>query len=141
MTIHSLLTDPIMTYRGISLVAVSPRSQGSRSSSGTNTLSAGDSKGSGEENTKRRRVSAAKQAAETSSSSEEILSALPCLVSLNPGVRIATVAAGGRHTLALSGSFALTSLTAFSEMDGTKKLYQSLWVGFETLDYCFKWEK
>ncbi|KAA8534171.1 hypothetical protein F0562_031636 [Nyssa sinensis] len=30
--------------------------------------------------------------------------ALPCLVTLNPGLRIATVAAGGRHTLALSVS-------------------------------------
>ncbi|KAK4785133.1 hypothetical protein SAY86_001822 [Trapa natans] len=81
---------------------VSPRSQGSRSSTGTNTLPRGDSKGTGEENTKRRRVSTSKQAAETSSSSEETSSAFPCLVSLNPGVSIATVAAGGRHTLALS---------------------------------------
>ncbi|KAI8014835.1 Ultraviolet-B receptor UVR8 [Camellia lanceoleosa] len=33
----------------------------------------------------------------------ETLSAPPCLVDLNPGVRITSVAAGGRHTLALSG--------------------------------------
>ncbi|KAF3433649.1 hypothetical protein FNV43_RR24752 [Rhamnella rubrinervis] len=79
---------------------VSPRSQGSRSS-GT-TGSSTDVRGSGEEGTKRRRVSSAKQAAESSSSGDETLSALPCLVTLNPGVRIATVAAGGRHTLALS---------------------------------------
>ncbi|XP_019439435.1 PREDICTED: ultraviolet-B receptor UVR8 isoform X2 [Lupinus angustifolius] len=57
---------------------------------------------SGEENTKRRRISSAKQAAETSSPGDDVLTALPCLVTLNPGVRISSVAAGGRHTLALS---------------------------------------
>lgn len=57
----------------------------------------------GEESTKRRRLSSTKQDPESSTSGDETLSALPCLVSLNPGVRIGTVAAGGRHTLALSG--------------------------------------
>ncbi|KAI6706141.1 hypothetical protein NL676_009103 [Syzygium grande] len=61
-----------------------------------------DSKTAGEESTKRRRISTAEQAAESSSSADETLSALPCLVSLSPGVRIALVAAGGCHTLALS---------------------------------------
>ncbi|KDP44887.1 hypothetical protein JCGZ_01387 [Jatropha curcas] len=75
---------------------VSPRSQGSRSSGGI------DSRGGGDESTKRRRVSSVKQIAESSSSADETLSAFPCLVTLNPGVRIASVAAGGRHTLALS---------------------------------------
>ncbi|KAJ6357667.1 hypothetical protein OIU78_005502 [Salix suchowensis] len=70
---------------------VSPHSQGSRSSGG-----------SGDESTKRRRISSAKQAAESSSSGDETLTAFPCLVTLNTGVRVATVAAGGRHTLALS---------------------------------------
>ncbi|XP_021904027.1 ultraviolet-B receptor UVR8-like isoform X2 [Carica papaya] len=78
----------------------SPRPQGSRSSGAS--LSGVDSRVSGEESTKRRRVSSVKQAAESSSSGDETLSALPCLVTLNPGVRIVTVAAGGRHTLALS---------------------------------------
>ncbi|KAG2730363.1 hypothetical protein I3760_01G288800 [Carya illinoinensis] len=81
---------------------VSPPSQGSRSTGGT--ISGIDARGGGEENTKRRRVSSAKQAAESSSSGDETLSAFPCLVTLNPGVRIAAVAAGGRHTLALSVS-------------------------------------
>ncbi|KAJ6311801.1 hypothetical protein OIU77_013533 [Salix suchowensis] len=72
---------------------VSPHSQGSRSSGG-----------SGDESTKRRRISSAKQAAESSSSGDETLTAFPCLVTLNTGVRVATVAAGGRHTLALSVS-------------------------------------
>ncbi|KAL3719213.1 hypothetical protein ACJRO7_004210 [Eucalyptus globulus] len=79
---------------------VSPQSQGSKSSGGS--LSGVDSKSAGEESTKRRRISTAKQAAESSSSADETLSAFPCLVSLSPGVRIALVAAGGRHTLALS---------------------------------------
>lgn len=78
---------------------MSPRSQGSRSSGGI------DSRISGDETTKRRKLSSAKQTAESSSSNDETLSAFPCLVALNPGVRIATVAAGGRHTLALSGTF------------------------------------
>ncbi|KAG2730368.1 hypothetical protein I3843_01G283100 [Carya illinoinensis] len=84
---------------------VSPPSQGSRSTGGT--ISGIDARGGGEENTKRRRVSSAKQAAESSSSGDETLSAFPCLVTLNPGVRIAAVAAGGRHTLALSDAGAL----------------------------------
>lgn len=63
-----------------------------------------DNKGGGEETAKRRRISSAKQAAVSSSSGDETLSALPCLVTLNPGVRIVAVAAGGRHTLALSGN-------------------------------------
>ncbi|XP_057979918.1 ultraviolet-B receptor UVR8 isoform X2 [Malania oleifera] len=79
---------------------VSPRSQGPKSTSVT--VSTTDGRGGGEESTKRRRISTAKQAAESSSSGDENLSALPCLVTLNPGVRIASVAAGGRHTLALS---------------------------------------
>ncbi|KAL8470270.1 hypothetical protein ACS0TY_032930 [Phlomoides rotata] len=76
---------------------VSPRSHGSRSSAGSG--SGGDGRG-GDETTKRRRVSPARHSAE--SSTDETLSAFPCLVALNPSVRIASVAAGGRHTLALS---------------------------------------
>lgn len=76
---------------------MSPRSQVSKSTGGPAPGT------SGEESTKRRRVSSAKQTAETSSSSDDVLTALPCLVSLNPGVRLTSVAAGGRHTLALSG--------------------------------------
>lgn len=76
---------------------MSPRSQVSKSTGGPASGT------SGEESTKRRRVSSAKHTAETSSSGDDVLSALPCLVSLNPGVRMTSVAAGGRHTLALSG--------------------------------------
>lgn len=89
---------------------VSPHSQGARSSGGT--LSGTDSRGSGEEGSKRRRISSAKHTAESSSSGDETLSAFPCLVTLNPGVRIATVAAGGRHTLALSGNSSIKWINA-----------------------------
>ncbi|KAJ7964571.1 Ultraviolet-B receptor UVR8 [Quillaja saponaria] len=75
---------------------VSPHSQGSRST-GATVSSTG-----AEENTKRRKISSSKQAAESSLSGDDTLTAFPCLVTLNPGVRIASVAAGGRHTLALS---------------------------------------
>ncbi|CAN0909565.1 hypothetical protein LINGRAHAP2_LOCUS25848, partial [Linum grandiflorum] len=60
----------------------------------------GDTRGV-DESKKRRRISA-KQTAESSSSGDDLQSALPCLVTLSPGVRIVNVAAGGRHTLALS---------------------------------------
>ncbi|XP_031114818.1 ultraviolet-B receptor UVR8-like isoform X2 [Ipomoea triloba] len=80
---------------------VSPRSQGSRSTGGN--MSGFDSGGvRGDDGAKRRRMSSSKQTAEGSPSSDESLSALPCLVTLNPGVKIVSVAAGGRHTLALS---------------------------------------
>ena len=67
-----------------------------------------DNQGAVEETAKRRKVSSAKQTAESSKAGEETLSASPCLVSFNPGVKISTVAAGGRHTLALSGKFGLS---------------------------------
>ncbi|XP_020252473.1 ultraviolet-B receptor UVR8-like [Asparagus officinalis] len=86
---------------------VSPRSHvsGTKShASGTSigTVSSQESSKIGEESIKRRRVSSAKQVPESSSSGDEALSAPPCLVTLNSGVRITAVAAGGRHTLALS---------------------------------------
>ncbi|KAG4964764.1 hypothetical protein JHK85_039739 [Glycine max] len=92
----SLEKDVPGRHSQVSTEQVSPRSQGSRSTGGT------ASSNSGEESTKRRRVSSAKQTAESSSSSDDSLTAFPCLVTLNPGIRIASVAAGGRHTLALS---------------------------------------
>ncbi|KAI3912502.1 hypothetical protein MKW98_020964 [Papaver atlanticum] len=82
-------------------VSPSKSSQFTRTTGGAS--SSLDTKGVGEEKPKRRRVSSAKQQTNDSSTSgEENLSALPCLVTLSPGVRIITVAAGGRHSLALS---------------------------------------
>ncbi|XP_062225946.1 ultraviolet-B receptor UVR8-like isoform X2 [Phragmites australis] len=79
---------------------VSPRSQASRTNSGA---ASGPSESKGiEDSTKRRRLSSAKQGPESSTSSDESLSAPPCVVTFNTGVKIVAVAAGGRHTLALS---------------------------------------
>lgn len=63
-----------------------------------------DSKRTGEEISKRRKTSSAKLEPESSTAGDELFMASPCLVNMGPGVRIITVAAGGRHTLALSGN-------------------------------------
>ncbi|KAH7672795.1 Regulator of chromosome condensation 1/beta-lactamase-inhibitor protein II [Dioscorea alata] len=78
---------------------VKSRSNVSRTSGGP--VSSSETRG-GEESAKRRKLSSAKQGQESSTSGDENLSAPPCLVTLNSGVRITAVAAGGRHTLALS---------------------------------------
>lgn len=101
MTHMQLLVCFQTSYKGDKSVTVSPSSQLSRSSG----MASGHEIRGGEESTKRRRLSSTKQAPESSASGDETLSALPCLVSLSPGVRIVMVAAGGRHTLALSGKF------------------------------------
>ncbi|KAJ6381368.1 hypothetical protein OIU77_030113 [Salix suchowensis] len=56
----------------------------------------------GEEIVKRRRVSEVKEDSENAQSGDEYFTATPAVVSLGPGVKIISVAAGGRHTLALS---------------------------------------
>lgn len=87
-------------------ITVSPRSQVSRTSSGA---ASGPSESRGtDDGTKRRRLSSAKHGPESSTSSDESLSAPPCVVTFNTGVKIVSVAAGGRHTLALSGNLDLT---------------------------------
>lgn len=65
------------------------------------TISHVDKKQMGEEIGKRRKISLAKQ--ESECSGDDFFTASPCLVNLGVGVRIINVAAGGRHTLALSG--------------------------------------
>lgn len=60
-----------------------------------------DDKRNGEEIVKRRRVSL-KEENENSEYGDEYFTVTPAIVSLGPGVRITSVAAGGRHTLALS---------------------------------------
>lgn len=67
------------------------------------TVSHLDSKRAGEEVAKRRKVSSPKLESETSTGGDDFFTLSPCLVTLGPGVRITSVAAGGRHTLALSG--------------------------------------
>lgn len=57
----------------------------------------------GEEQVKRRRVSTAKDETEGLTSGLDFFATTPSLVSVGLGVRITSVATGGRHTLALSG--------------------------------------
>nr|XP_011466532.1 PREDICTED: protein RCC2 homolog isoform X2 [Fragaria vesca subsp. vesca] len=66
------------------------------------TVSHVDSKRAGEEVAKRRKTSSVKLEPESSTAGDELFMASPCLVTMGLGVRITTVAAGGRHTLALS---------------------------------------
>nr|GEX31099.1 hypothetical protein [Tanacetum cinerariifolium] len=87
--------NPVLTEQGIT---VSLRSQGSRATGVDGKAIRGESK-------KRRRVSSTKQVVKSSSSADEPLSAFPCLVALNSGVRIATVTAGRFHTGPGSTSF------------------------------------
>lgn len=75
---------------------MSPKSQSS------NSTQTSDRK-SGEEISKRRKTSSGKQEIESTASADETVTLPPCLVNLGPGVRISAVAAGGRHSLALSG--------------------------------------
>ncbi|GLT89535.1 hypothetical protein SLE2022_075130 [Rubroshorea leprosula] len=79
---------------------VSPRSRGSNISGGL--VSRTENRKAGEEMAKRRRIAAAKEESEGLTSGDEFFTASPCLVTLGPAVRITSVAAGGRHTLALS---------------------------------------
>lgn len=62
-----------------------------------------DNKRVGEETVKRRKINSVKEDAEISSPGDDLFTALPCLVNFGPGVKISAVAAGGRHTLVLSG--------------------------------------
>ncbi|XP_048138284.1 ultraviolet-B receptor UVR8-like isoform X3 [Rhodamnia argentea] len=80
---------------------VSPKSQPSSPNSGM--FSQLNDRKVVEETVKRRKVSSAKQENESVTLGEETFTPSPCLVTLGPGVRITTVAAGGRHSLALSG--------------------------------------
>ncbi|XP_050945239.1 ultraviolet-B receptor UVR8-like isoform X1 [Cucumis melo] len=61
-----------------------------------------DNKRVGEETAKRRKINSVKEDTEISSPGDELFTTLPCLVNFGPGVKITAVAAGGRHTLALS---------------------------------------
>ncbi|XP_030542193.1 ultraviolet-B receptor UVR8-like isoform X8 [Rhodamnia argentea] len=81
---------------------VSPKSQPSSPNSGM--FSQLNDRKVVEETVKRRKVSSAKQENESVTLGEETFTPSPCLVTLGPGVRITTVAAGGRHSLALSVS-------------------------------------
>lgn len=79
---------------------VGPKSHALNVTVGTAPLS---DKRAGEEVVKRRKTSSAREESENPASGDEFFTLSPCLVTLNPGVKITKVAAGGRHTLILSG--------------------------------------
>ncbi|XP_022842708.1 uncharacterized protein LOC111366232 [Olea europaea var. sylvestris] len=89
----------------------SPQSQGPKPSVGS--LSCSDDKNIEDESIKRRKVSTQEES-EISIPAEETLSAPPCLVMLDPLVKITSVAAGGRHTLALSGHMKYEAMKIFN---------------------------
>nr|POF12377.1 hypothetical protein CFP56_52669 [Quercus suber] len=72
-----------------------------------------DNKKAGEEIGKRRKIAPAKQELDSSTPGDELFTVSACLVNLGPGVRISTVAAGGRHTLALSGCMKFEAMEDF----------------------------
>lgn len=82
---------------------MSAKDQGSNLTGGA--ISQGDNKRAGEEIMKRRKISLAEQEPETSIPGDDFFTISPLLVKLGDGVRITAVAAGGRHTLALSGKY------------------------------------
>ncbi|KAJ4704613.1 ultraviolet-B receptor UVR8-like [Melia azedarach] len=84
----------------LSTEQVSPKSHSSNITGGTGSHP--DSKKTGEEVVKRRKTSSARKETENPSCSDEFFTVSPCLVTLNPGVKITMVATGGRHTLVLS---------------------------------------
>uniref|UniRef100_A0A1J3FDA4 Ultraviolet-B receptor UVR8 n=1 Tax=Noccaea caerulescens TaxID=107243 RepID=A0A1J3FDA4_NOCCA len=83
------------------------KQQSGLSEQGSNAASSGvslqdESRKVGEEPVKRRRVSTAKDETEGHTSGLDFFATTPSLVSVGLGVRITSVATGGRHTLALS---------------------------------------
>ncbi|XVF80076.1 hypothetical protein PTKIN_Ptkin15bG0041500 [Pterospermum kingtungense] len=85
----------------VEFLTVSPKSRGLNVSGGT--FSQTENRKAGNELAKRRRISTEKEEHESLPSGDEFFTLSPCLVTLGPGVRITSVAAGGCHTLALSG--------------------------------------
>lgn len=58
----------------------------------------------GDEVLKRRKITFSRQDSDSQASGDEFFTVSPSLVTLASGVKITSVAVGGRHTLALSGS-------------------------------------
>ncbi|CAH8311086.1 unnamed protein product [Eruca vesicaria subsp. sativa] len=82
---------------------VGGKQQSGLSDPGTNaSIAQNENRKVGEEPVKRRRVSTTKDETEGLTSGEDYFATTPSLVSVGLGVRITSVATGGRHTLALS---------------------------------------
>ncbi|KAK7256789.1 hypothetical protein RIF29_30273 [Crotalaria pallida] len=83
-----------------SSVAEQGSPQSSNTSSGSDSHH--DNKKVGEDIGKKRKISFARQESDSPASGDEFFTVSPSLVSLGHGVKITSVAAGGRHSLALS---------------------------------------
>ncbi|KAI4354553.1 hypothetical protein L6164_003405 [Bauhinia variegata] len=83
-----------------SLITEPGSPQGSNTSSGSDSYP--DNKKVGEDIVNRRKISSAKQEPDSPASRDEFFTVSPSLVTLSHGVKITSVATGGRHTLALS---------------------------------------
>ncbi|KAI9154028.1 hypothetical protein LWI28_020122 [Acer negundo] len=101
----SLQKDTVGKQSALLTEQVIPMSQPPSIADGAVSLP--DNKKTGEEVVKRRKISSAKEEPENSSSGDEYFTLSPYRVTLSPGVRITTVAAGGRHTLVLSDTGAV----------------------------------
>lgn len=90
---------------------VSAKDQGSNLTGGA--ISQVDNKRVVDEIVKRRKLSPAKQESESSTTGDDYFTVSPCLVNVGAGVRISAVAAGGRHTLVLSGCMKYEAMEDF----------------------------
>ncbi|KAK7339702.1 hypothetical protein VNO77_20383 [Canavalia gladiata] len=98
ITVGSLQKD--VAAKQSSSVAEQGSPQSSNTSSGSDSHH--DNKKVGEEVVKRRKISFSRQDSDSQASGDEFFTVSPSLVTLGHGVKITSVAVGGRHTLALS---------------------------------------
>lgn len=100
------------------------------------TCKTSESKGAEEVLKKRKVVSFEDRGSpESPTAAEENVFAPPCLVILDSGIRISTVAAGGRHTLALSGMYSFSYDLIFPHFGN---IYSALNCVLSTLVGTFK---
>lgn len=67
----------------------------------------------GDEVVKRRKISFSRQDSDSQASGDDFFTVSPSLVILGNGVKVTSVAVGGRHTLALSGSMKYEDMEGF----------------------------
>ncbi|TKY65982.1 Ultraviolet-B receptor UVR8 [Spatholobus suberectus] len=98
ITVGSLQKD--VAGKQSSSIAEQGSPQSSNTSSGSDSHH--DNKKVGDEVVKRRKISFSRQDSDSQASGDEFFTVSPSLVTLAHGVKITSVAVGGRHTLALS---------------------------------------
>ncbi|KAK7292917.1 hypothetical protein RJT34_15774 [Clitoria ternatea] len=109
ITVGSLQKD--VAGKQSSSVAEQGSPESSNTSSGSDSHH--DNKKAGEEVVKRRKISFSRQDSDGQASGEDFFTVSPSLVTLGHGVKITSVAVGGRHTLALSGSMKYEDMEGF----------------------------